>query len=421
MSSTERAAEARQRAVIAAPYWRQPGHLGCRRVDRIIRWMAAGGTSVTVVRAGSSDRVETTEWGVEVTVRDPIGFYADLPADTPAIPLRPKSRLRRIAAYLLLVPDPFAPWARRAARHPLALENAWDAVWVLSSSPPESAHLAAEGLARSIGGPLVLDLRDGWLDEPMIPTLSSGVQRYRHSRLERRLMRRADRIFVTSGHWRRMLEDRSSAARGKIEVLTNAYPEPPAVIDTAGDRPPDAPLTLLYAGKVFSSRSERRLGHLFDVLEAGLAGSGAGGRLVFVGNLDADERRQLDLWDERLIGLGWRVESLEPVPHDRALQLMKDADGLLLLSASQASIPAKLFDYAWSGRPILAVAPVDSAVWELGGELDRMVLVAVGELRPGAAVERFLELCRSRSAGFELPERFSETFIRDRFLATMPR
>jgi len=48
------------------------------------------------------------------------------------------------------------------------------------------------------------------------------------------------------------------------------------------------------------------------------------------------------------------------VPHNRVLQVMAAADGLLLFYAheytSRASIPGKLYEYLRVGRPILAVA-----------------------------------------------------------------
>jgi len=407
--------------VIPAPYWGQPGHLGWTRVSRFVRWLGEAGVGSVVARAGSTDRVDDAEFGEIVTVRDPLGFYRDLPEGGAAIPLRRKSRLRRTIAYLLLVPDPLVPWSRRAARHPLVLDRARGAELVLASSPPESAHVAAAALATRLQARLVVDLRDGWLDEPMIPLLEgSRLQRARHRRIERRILRRAERIFVTSGHWRSLLCGRLPFTSAKTTVLTNACPRAEELHSKNVDRPPGRPLTLLYTGKISSSRPERRVAQLMSPLLAGLgANAPAVGRLVFVGNLDGDEQAELEAWRDSLAALGWTLEIRRPVPRDAALRLVGSADGLLLLSSSMASLPAKLFDYLPSGRPILVVAPEGSAIAEVVEGLPQVVPVSESGSLATAAVRGFLSRCQERDPEWAVPESLSEEHVRAVFLRAL--
>jgi hypothetical protein len=410
------------KVVIPAPYWRQPGHLGCARVERFIRWLGDEGAEVVVVRAGSHDRVEPRTWGSEVSIRDPIGFYRDLPlGGHQAIPLRSESRLRRTLAYLLLVPDPLAAWSRRVARHRMALDAARGADCVVASSPPESVHLAAEALANRSGGRLIVDLRDGWLDEPMIPLLaSSRLQRWRHARLEARLLERAYRVLVTSQEWRDALNGRLPETTGKTTVLTNCCPtQEPAHDGRLGRDRVGGPLTLLYAGKLYSSRAERTTAQLLGPLRAGLAGISETGRVLVIGNLTDRERRDLEAWGRQLEPFGWQIEVQPPVAHRRALQLMAAADGLLLLSASTASIPAKLFDYLPSGRPILAVAARGSAVWRLGEQIPQLVLADLEDPEPTSVVKRFLARCREPEVRAGIPVEFSDAHARSVFLAAL--
>lgn len=409
--------------VVPAPYWGQPGHLGWIRVERFVRWLGQKGVQSIVVRAGLTDSAEGTTFGELITVRDPIGFFGDPPAGRrAALPPRPTNRLRRVIAYLLMVPDPVVAWARRAAAHPLALEAAHGASVVLASSPPESVHVAAAGLARRLGARLVMDLRDGWLDEPMIPLLrASAAQRLRHRRLEARLLGQADRVLVTSEAWRRLLAARLPAVADRIAVVTNCYPQARNV--PAGMREGEGgggPLTLLYAGKFFSSRSERRIEELFGPLLDGIkAAAGGAGRVRVVGNLVAEERTALASWSRRLEEHGWRVEVRPPVDHETVLELMGSADGLLLLSSSMASLPAKLFDYLASGRPILAVAPQDSAVWEVSRSLRQVWTADPGAPDAARVAAGFLAACSQPGVEADLPERFSEAFVRRRFLSAL--
>lgn len=408
------------KVVIPAPYWGQPGHLGWVRVERFVRWLGAAGFGVVVVRAGSGDRSARRAWGTEITVRDPIAFYADLPAGShAALPLRPKNLLRRYLAYLLFVPDPLVAWARRTATHPAVREAVSGADWVLASSPPESVHVAAYRLAERAGARLMVDMRDGWLDEPTVPLVpASRIQTTRHRRLEQRILRRAERIVVTSEIWHRLLTDRLPWTAQRAAVLTNAYPRLPPTLN--GPRLPDDPvrsLTLLYAGKLSSSRGERRIEHLLEPIQRSVGESSRRGRLLFVGNLDQDERRQLGEWGGRLTGSGWSVEVRPPVSRDEALQLMAAADGLLLLSSSMASIPAKLFDYLAVRRPILAVAPRGSAVWQITADLPQVTVLALGDIASSGSWQDFVERCGASNVGYDLPAAYSEEHLQKRFLA----
>ena len=144
------------------------------------------------------------------------------------------------------------------------------------------------------------------------------------------------------------------------------------------------------------------------------------GRVVFVGNLDRDERTCLEGLTGALIALGWTLEVRPAVPRVEALRLIGSADGMLLLSSSMASLPAKLFDYLPSGRPILMVAPEGSAVWEVAEELPQAVPVSGGGSHAIVAVRSFLARCQEPDPEWAVPESFSEDYVRAVFLGALP-
>jgi hypothetical protein len=405
--------------VLVAPHFGHPGHLGAVRTERFQRWAVEDGFRVSVVRAGSRDACERRPWGPVVTVRDPLGFYRGA-AESGGVPSKPRkpSPLRRALAYRALVPDPLVVWGWRVLRSRLVrtLEDRVD--WVLSSSPPESSHVLAQRLAARWRADHLVDMRDGWLDEPMIPLLdTSQVQRWRHRRLERRVLAGARTILVTSEHWRRMLLRRCALVPERVAVVTNAYPTDFPPVDE-GRRDPRRRLRLLYAGKVYSSRPERSVADLMKPLVEGCARCPVRGRVEFYGNLLDCEAAEILEYRTPLAENGWKTEVRPPLPRPALLERLVEADGLLVLSASVASIPAKLFDALPAKRPILAVAPSTSAVADVASGVDHVHLHHLGE-PAGAAIQAFFDDCVRGEPVRHIPPAYSEAAVRSAFLKAL--
>ena len=198
-----------KKVVIVAPFWRQSNHIGNLRVDRFRRWFREAGYDVVIVRAGSTECLKKEAWGTELTIRDPLGYYRDPSPDGAPPPPRRPSRLRQFLVPRLFNPDPGIVWAWFACRHPKVLEYAADADCIISSSPPESAHVAASRLARKLKVPHVVDLRDGWLDEPLKLLLrTSMIRRWLEGRYETSVLKHAAAVFVSSDVWKELLCER---------------------------------------------------------------------------------------------------------------------------------------------------------------------------------------------------------------------
>jgi hypothetical protein len=407
------------RVVIVAPYWLDPQHLGSVRVERFLRWLTESGMRVVLVAGGENDSWREEAWGTLVIVRDPLGIYREPRAQSGAAPPRP--HFLRWPAYALLSPDPGIVWAWRAARHPLVIEHGADADLVVSSSVPESSHVAAARIALRCAARHIVDMRDGWLDEPMKPFLRhSPLRRLREGLLERRILRQAATILVTSEQWRRLLVQRLPFTAGKTVTLTNAYPAGCGLTGASAiaDRPQARPLTLLYAGRIFTSRAERRIEHLLAPLLTGLQGSASKGTLMFVGKLSQNEVDELNGWRPDFERAGWGLTIRAALPRAAALELMRQADGLLLLSSSHASIPAKLFEYVCAQRPILALAPAQSAIAELAPLLRQLFALDYSDAAASPVAADFLAACRGGQI-CDLPAQFDEVHLRAVFLAAL--
>lgn len=402
----------RPKAILLVPFWRQTGHVGRNRVDRVVRWLADGGYDIVLVGAGRTESVRDTSWGVELTVRDPLGLYRDPePGTDPALPRR-ATKLQRTVAHRLFSPDPSVVWARAAARHPAVLEAARGGTCILSSSPPESIHLGAWLLSKRTSVPHIVDLRDGWLDEPLRALLrTSGLRRWQERRMEARILRDATAILVTSGSWKELLCRRLPELAAKVHVITNAYPH---TMPEARPAPPitsERELVLIHAGRFTDSRWTQHPGLLLSALLHNLSQEPARGVVRLIGALPAEDLRLIERFRPDFAAAGWRIECPGSVPREALLALLPQADGLLLLSASHAAIPSKLFEYIPTGRPIFVVTERGSATWQICERLAQAILVDLAEANPSAPSEPPFY----RRSGADMPQALTEAALAERF------
>lgn len=413
-------------ALIVAPFWRQQGHVGVYRVDRFVRWLASAGVKVHVVCGGDADGLRETPWGSEITVRDRLGLYRSAapsasrssPAPTPRRP----NLLRRRIAHSIFVPDPSIGWALRAARHELVRCHDGKVSWVISTSPPESSHLAAYIISRRSGARLAVDMRDGWLDEPLREVLlRPGVRRSLEARLERRILTHASSIFVTSQIWWELLAERIDGVSQKTTTLTNGYPS--ALLD----RPPVAPratmgeLLLLHAGRFSGSHQLRSVATLLRALHAAFGADPAvRGTVSLLGQLETDDLASAAEWQERLGEVGWQLRVEPPLPRAALFERYREADGLLLLSASRAAVPSKLFEYIPTRRPILAISPEGSAVRLLAADLPQLFVTSGGvNGLDRAAVASFVRASAQSQVEAAIPAEFGEASLSAEFLKAL--
>ncbi len=403
------------KALIIAPFWHNPTHVGGYRVDRFVRWLAAEGVEVVMVCAGRADRIAQADYGTEVTVRDPLGLYGDKPGPDGDYqkPQRRPSRLRRSIAYWLFNPDPGVVWAKRAARHPRVLEHGEGARWVIASNPPESVHVAGAMLARRLQADLIVDMRDGWLDTPLRPILQrSRLRRWLEGRLETRILRQAKHIFVVSPTCRLLLTERLAFTRPKTTILTNGYPL------NLSPSPPSAPSgrpTLIHAGRFTGSSNKQAPGHLLAPLLEGVRSIGGEGNIVLIGSLEPEDLEAIARWRPGFADAGWRLETRQPIPRAALFDLLQGAAGLLLLSVARNALPSKLFEYLPTGKPILCATLRGSDAWQVGVSVPQMFPIDYTQPGAGAARE-FLRACMSGQYEYAIPPQFSEAHLAQVFL-----
>ena len=361
------------RALIVSYYFPPAGGGGVQRVLKLCKHLPAFGWDVDVLAP------DDPKW----VAHDP-GLAAEIPAGTvvhraryrgpsderPAADvLAGAEGLRGVATRAglygrqLLVPDPRVVWVPDAARAAVRIVRERSASVVLTTSPPSSAHMIGNLVARRTGVPWIADLRDSWLANP-------------HRRYDRRSVRAkravletmARRTFAKVSALTAVTETIADEARALAPAGT-----PSAVISNGCDfdefaglaHTPSDRLRILHAGFFFGVRSPRPF---LEALARLLADRPELREVVearFVGGFRTADRQ----WAESLgLGSALRIDGF--LPHDQALAAMKGADALLLLipragGLGLSVLSGKLFEYLAAERPVLALVPPEGIAADL--------------------------------------------------------
>jgi glycosyltransferase involved in cell wall biosynthesis len=275
----------------------------------------------------------------------------------------------------VVVPEPLLlAWVPFALPRALRLHRARRFDAVITSSPPESAHVIGRALARR-GTAWVADVRDAWGFEPLRPRFPTAAQRALDERLERRLLRAADVVTSVS---RPAADDLRARVGANVELVPNGWdPELAPPVDGTEEREAARMLdrertSLVYTGRFGSyGRDPRSLIEALRRLAESEPELARRLELVVAGpHTDAElELLRTDVAPAKITVLG-------SLPRARALALQRAAGALLLIASPSRSQLAnlKLFEYFAAARPILALAAGTEAgriVAESGGQTVR--------------------------------------------------
>jgi len=238
-----------------------------------------------------------------------------------------------------MLPDPDIRWALRAAR---AVEGiALD--WVISTSPPESSHVAGWLLKRRFRCRWLADFRDHWFAHPLYSARrQAGLRISVEQILARILMCHVDALIATSSS---IAEEAAAIAPAETPVV---------VIEHSADRPKgtvvfeaDA-VHIVHTGSFALSDWQRALR---PILEGFVACDDDRLRLHLVGRLRNDEKELVaNLPNSDRIVVHGVLDS------DSARAFQAAADILLLVTAPDTPhVPGKLAEYRATGKPVMAI------------------------------------------------------------------
>ncbi|MYN10081.1 glycosyltransferase [Massilia sp. FT127W] len=331
---------------------------------------------------------------------------ADIPASVPVTRAFALDTARHLSvggryAGFMALPDRWASWCLGAIPAGWRLIRRHRPAVIWSTYPIASAHLIGLVLRRLTGLPWVADLRDPMTDVsyPEDPRTRRVFQW-----IERKTIEHCTVAVCTTPGAIKTYEARFPAIpRERYRLIENAYDEENFADAERGGAAaaPGAhggPLTLVHSGIIYPS--ERDPVPLFQALAALKrqgAVSAASVRVVlratahddYLGGLIAEH------------GIADLVQLAPHVPYRDALAEMLNADGLLILQASNCNhqVPAKLYEYLRARRPILALTDSDG---DTAATLRQAGIDSIAPLDQKDAIiamlPRFLEQVRSGTA-----------------------
>lgn len=277
----------------------------------------------------------------------------DKKADQKVLENKQPGLLDQIALWLrgnLLIPDPRRFWVKPASQflQDILVSNEIDII--ITTGPPHSMHLIGASLHQKSGIPWIADFRDPWTDWEFLDTLKlSRWARAKHAKMEQKVLQSASHVLTISPTFVEQLRDKGGKAA--ISVLTNGYDaaDVPVLpeIDLATNQ-----LNIVYAGVIDAIRDPRPFFKACKSLPEELQSKW---QIDFVGKVSEKIKEEVGNDPQLKDHVFFRGY----VSHQEVFDYYEKADLLLLVLTNtknaKGNIPGKIFEYAASGRFILAL------------------------------------------------------------------
>jgi glycosyltransferase involved in cell wall biosynthesis len=244
---------------------------------------------------------------------------------------------------LIHIPDRYVGWAPFAVATANRIVREQDIDLIYASAPPFTAYLVANAVARRQGLPWIAEYRDGWSRYLYAP--KPGWRQWIDERMENHTLKSAAGIVAVTESWADYYQQRYGKPTAAVPNGFDAQ----MLCDGAVVPAPGRPVTITYVGFLYEGLRDpsalyqgiRLAGFLPDELEVNYYGPSE--EEVFA---RAKEH-----------GVADHVHVLPRVGFAESLAIQRQSDILLLLQApgDPRNVPAKLFEYFASHRPILGV------------------------------------------------------------------
>ncbi len=274
----------------------------------------------------------------------------------------PLLRLLKLLSHHIFVPDYEVGWLPFGILRGINLFKKCPPDVLFITGSPYSSFLIGLILRKAFSVPLVIDLRDAWTLNVWRMKEKTPLKRSIEGHMEHIVVKNAARVICVQPD---MCEDyRNEYPRyaNKFVTITNGFDADdfrnlqPCNRDDEGFR-------IIYTGRLPRNCGLEPFLEAVKILQEMQPKIIQNLKIFFVGELDGNKRQLI-----KSMGLDEYVRCVGYVSHHRCLSYMKSADLLLILGRDEndrAMLPAKVFEYLATGKPILALMSSNSAAAEV--------------------------------------------------------
>ena len=257
------------------------------------------------------------------------------------------------------IPDARKFWIKPSVRYLSKYLKQFPHHVMVSTGPPHSMHLIAQGIKSKTGIPWLADFRDPWTNIDYYSQLKLTQRADRkHHQLESDVIRNADAIVTVSPTMTKEYKEMGSSS---VHTITNGFDVLPGKKEEELNH---TIFSILHVGSMPESRNPKLLWKVLGKF-TGEASENAGKlRIELIGHIDSSIIESL-----KANGLEGFYTKYDYLPNREVLLKMTQASVLLLVINNTQNatgiLTNKFFEYLSAKRPILAIGPTNGDAAEI--------------------------------------------------------
>jgi len=269
-------------------------------------------------------------------------------------------RMSDLIDLLFATPDEEVGWLPFAVVEGIKLivKNQIDVIY--TTSPPHSTHLIGYFLKHLTGGHWVVDLQDPWVLSPW-RTFHNKLHKAVCSYMERRILIMADKLIFNTEHaMGKYIAHYGGILKHKSCSIPNGFdPDDFADLDRKRKEENSNKLTITHAGTLYKKRNPFPLVEaIYRLNQWGILNSN-NFHLYLIGRATMERDLKAKI---QALKLNKLIDLVPPMPHRDCLKYMLDSKVLLLIQPeTELQVPAKLYEYIYLGKPVLAITEPNGA------------------------------------------------------------
>lgn len=272
-----------------------------------------------------------------------------------------REKIAELIRATFFIPDARVGWRFSAKKAALELIKEHNIQAIYSSSPPYTCSLIARYAHKKTGLPWVAGFRDPWtgfISSPKRWFLPAFIDKH----FEKSVFSEADAVECA---WEGIIKD----AFGKYPDLEKSrFHHVPNGFDSN-----DFPImpkirtdkfTITYTGSLYGRRNPSSLFAAIEKLISSNKVDPNKIHLRFVGRFGNEVEQMYDS-----ASFANSIERISYVAHHKSIEYLFQSDALLLIvdesKESEEIVPGKVYEYIGTGKPLIAIAPNNSAIAKL--------------------------------------------------------